>query len=581
MSTTNDPMRVMSDLKPQLLDDLAAQGYRHRRQADLATVAAEARSARFAEPGSGSQHGPRRDYSRRRHPAFGVRFWVPVGVTPRAAKLFRTAPREEHYPERPVAPRPWNPLARVRPGWRLGVTVSAAAALAAGIVVAVHPSAPVVLTAQLLANRASAAALAQPAVSPGQWVYRVVEWNTPDASKGTPTLSTQAVWETADGNLTYSATDVYSEGDAGSDFPSYSQLGSLPRDPAALDAYLERTGDAALAFSKIEGMLSNYVLPPALQAEVYQALALLPGIKVDSHATAIDGRAGVAFVMRSTLHSARLEIILNLSTYAFMARATESDHGRWLSETAVERTVIVGAPGSTQPSLTPPTAAELLAERAARAASYITTGLPLAAWVGPSDWLVRNLDTSSGNKTIWATADDLEQASYVNGKLQVCARSAPCAASTQWLMPAGPSYRLVHPVPEGKHMPPALPGSLPQLLAALNSYSTGCTDVAGDCNAVNVIANMDTGYLNSGLTHILSFLVLADIPGVTVQHVTDVAGHADVAFHFPFRDGVTEILLNASTYQVVGYVRGGTETVITKEVAVTAPGSLKPASPPW
>ncbi len=53
--------------------------------------------------------------------------------------------------------------------------------------------------------------------------------------------------------------------------------------------------------------------------------------------------------------------------------------------------------------------------------------------------------------------------------------------------------------------------------------------------------------------------MLADIPGVTVQQVTDVTGQADVAVRFPFTDGVTEILLNASTRQFVGYVRGDHE----------------------
>jgi hypothetical protein len=72
------------------------------------------------------------------------------------------------------------------------------------------------------------------------------------------------------------------------------------------------------------------------------------------------------------------------------------------------------------------------------------------------------------------------------------------------------------------------------------------------------------------------FLMLADAPGVTVQQVTDVTGQADVAFRFPFTDGVTEILLGAHTHQLVGYVRNGIETVITKEVTVSGPGSHTP-----
>lgn len=89
---------------------------------------------------------------------------------------------------------------------------------------------------------------------------------------------------------------------------------------------------------------------------------------------------------------------------------------------------------------------------------------------------------------------------------------------------------------------------------------------------------MDTGYVNNGIAPPSTFLALADVPGVTVQRVTDVTGQADLAFRFPFTDGITEILFNASTYALVGYVRDGIETVITKEVPVTGPGSVKPLS---
>jgi hypothetical protein len=493
---------------------------------------------------------------------------VPVAVTRRARELFLAGLREDPHPERSVASRR-NRLAQGRLGWRLGLAVSAAAALAAGILVAAQPSGE--LTVQLLADRASAAALAQPTVSPGQWVYRVVDSYRRGAPKGSPASSTEAGWETADGTLTYGHN--WSRG-AGGNLPSYSRLASLPGDPAALDRYLERTGNPVYpsldprvmsAFAQIRGMLSNYVLPPALEAEAYQALALLPGIQVESHVTAIDGQSGVAFMLPHTPHGDDAEIILNPYTYAYMAQADGLDGpGPGGFEVAVERMVIVAGPGSTRPSLTPPTRAELLAEQAYGALSSFT-GTPLRTWVLPGSWILRDLATSSGDQEVWATADDSEQASYVNGRLRVCARSAACARSTSWLMPAGP---------------PALPGSLPQLLTALNSYSTGCQDVAGDCNAVNAIASMDIAYLGSGRAPALSFLVLAGIPGVTVQQVTDVTGHADIAFRFPFTDGVTEILLNAGTRQFVGYARDGSQTVVTREEAVTGPGSLTPASPP-
>jgi len=470
--------------------------------------------------------------------------------------------------------------ARARLAWTLGLSVAVAAALVAGVMVAVQPSSPAVLTAQLLADRASAAALAQPAVSPGQWVYRVLDWKAPVFRKAGSTVHTQAGWETADGLVTYGNAGTLG---AGGDLPSYSQLESLPSSPAALDAYLERTQgktypaldpQAMSVFVTIRGMLENYVVPPALQAEMYQALALLPGVAVDSHVTAIDGRVGVAFVMPHDSRGSVSEIILNPSTYAFMADAMFGDHGTLNIEEAVVEQVIVGAPGSTQPDLTPPGPAELLAEQAARGVESIPDDSTNALALLPSQaygatWVLRQLRTATGSQTVWATGDDSQQASYVDGTLAVCARTAACAASTRWLMPAGPGYSIVMP----QDAPSKLPSSIPQLLATLNSYSTGCADVAGDCNAVNAIVNMAFGYV----TQIGGswFLLLASIPGVTVAHLTDVTGQADIALRFPFRDGVTEILFKASDYALVGYVRDGVQTVLTKAIAVTGPGSLK------
>ena len=527
---------------------------------------------------------------------------VPVGVTPRAERLFLTGLREDQYSERADVPRPRRRMTRIWSSpWQLGIAAAVAAAVAAGVLVAVQSPAPpdrpasaasatpstpstsaATTAVQLLADRASAAALTRPAVSGGQWVYRVVETRVPFRPKGRPSTLTEAGWETADGRVTYG--DNSSVGvDTGDYIPSYSQLGSLPTSPAALNAYFVRLvyphskarplqKDLA-AFSVIDDMLENYVLPPKLQAEIYQALAAIPIVTVDPHVTAIDGQAGAAFVLPATPQSEKQEIILNSSDYQFLGHAVWGASSSVLMETAVVKMVIVGAPGSTQPSLTPPTAAELLAEQADRAVTFTNNFPPL---VRPGTWMLRDLDTSSGQQTIWATADDSEQASYVNGQLQVCARTAACAASTQWLMPAGPSYSLVNPPDPGTGS--QLPQTLPQLLAALNAYQTRCADTAGDCNAVNAMLNIMVGYANRGGSDGNWFLMLADVPGVTAQPVTDVSGQADVALRYPFADGITEILFNASTHELAGYVRDGVETVVSKEVAVSGPGSTTPLS---
>ena len=66
--------------------------------------------------------------------------------------------------------------------------------------------------------------------------------------------------------------------------------------------------------------------------------------------------------------------------------------------------------------------------------TYALALLPSQAY--GSTWVLRQLDTPAGSQAAWATGDDSQQASYVDGKLQVCARTAACAASTRWLMPA-------------------------------------------------------------------------------------------------------------------------------------------------
>jgi hypothetical protein len=111
----------------------------------------------------------------------------------------------------------------------------------------------------------------------------------------------------------------------------------------------------------------------------------------------------------------------------------------------------------------------------------------------------------------------------------------------------------------------------------LNTYRTGCADVAGDCNAVNVAANVLTGYGNYPYLDATWFLALADVPGVSLQHITDAAGQQDIAFTVPSQDGVTAILVNASLLntgeiQYEGYVRNGQQTLVVSQALVSGPG---------
>ena len=506
---------------------------------------------------------------------------VPLRVSPHAEELF-DAGIHNHFAERSVVRPPRNLLARVRMRvpWRLAVATGLAGGLAVGLLAAVQPSGPPpVLTAKLLADRASAAALTGPTVPAGKWIYQQTLSYTASPPKGFPAKLTQRTWSTADGSLSYQDGGVWAFGPGHS---LYSKLSSLPSDPVALDQYLAelsypnanatQTNKDVADFFTIEGLLSGDILPPSLTAELYQALGDIPTIQVKSHVTDIAGRAGVAFVLPETTQSANLEIILDASDYHYLAQAVwEPSNGSPNSaipftETALLRTTLVSGPGSTQADPAPPSAAELAAEQAAMASLNAhesePSGLP-----DPGQWIYRKL----GTREVWARADDTKQASYVNGTLVTCARSADCATNTRWLMSAGPAYSVLYP-PGPIRGPASLPGDPQALLGKLNTYNTGCTDSVGYCNAVGVFANMLMGYGNVGISPFIWCFSLADVPGVVVKHITDFAGRADVEFSFAFTDGITGILFDARTYQFAGYVKGGAQTLLLQQANVSGPG---------
>jgi hypothetical protein len=527
---------------------------------------------------------------------------VPDRGTARAEEIFRNALIKDLSSERnPAARFRWLRRPRqLRPAWRVAIAVPLALGLAAGVIVAVLPSSPPVLTVQLLADRAAAAALARPATSAGQWVYEVSESSTTGRPGGAPNPFVQDGWMTADGTLSYGA------GSIGDPIFPYNKIGSLPRDPAKLNAYFvsldpaKTDNKSVVEFSQIESMLFGMVLPPWLQAEMYHALALIPTIQVRQNVKDIAGRAGVAFVLPPTGQSEKLEIILDASDYHLLAQGSWDNPSTPAPshEDAILKEYLVTELGSTQPSTAQPSAVELAAERVTFADTHLREP---PRFFPASQWLYRDLRSGGKDQEIWATADDSSQAEYVNGTLQVCKRTDPCAASEQWLMPAGPSYTLIYPPyqpltqSELKQLrkdtvkqrqaalrklfkqTPTLPEYPRQLLDKLDTYSTGCADVAAGCNAVNVTANVLTGYGNRPGTAGNFFLALADVPGVSVQHITDAAGQRDIEFTFPFKDGVTALLvnatsLNAGTVEYEGYVRDGQQTLVLNQALVSGPG---------
>ena len=275
-----------------------------------------------------------------------LRAEVPLAApSPRAEQLFRAGLANTQSSERTRSSRP---AARRFSGWRgrwgllaprTAVAVGLAAAVTAGILIAVllsgQPStvppaqaSGKAMSVQLLADLAAKAAQSGPSVQPGQWVYRKVMFYPPRMTEDT--------WTTADGTKQY-VVDVESGESTTDTSPKYSQLGSLPKDPAALDAYLAHLAypnpDATKAnkdvadFSTIEIMLANYVLTPALTAELYHALADIPTVTAKTDVTDIDGRSGIAFVLPATPQSVNLEIIVSSTDYRMLAQAAWGNGG--------------------------------------------------------------------------------------------------------------------------------------------------------------------------------------------------------------------------------------------------------------
>jgi hypothetical protein len=542
---------------------------------------------------------------------------VPLGVSPHAEELFR-AGLKDHSDERARLPRtrttlarrPFarRPFARIGMRWRLALAAGLAAGLALGVLAAVQPSGqrpgqpagqpsaqaigqPSVLTARMLADRAAAAALTGPTVPAGKWVYQRTVTYSASPPRGIPARLTQDIWSTADGSLEYQGGGWSRNAVQ----PAlYRELSSLPANPVAIDRYLARlsypnanatrTNDEVAAFTTIEQLLSSAILPPSLNAELYRALGDIPTVEVRSHVTDIDGRAGVAFVLPENSQSANQEIILDAKDYGYLAQAAwQPSNGTPNSaipftETAVLHTTLVYGPGRTAADPAPPSQAVLAAEQAAIA--VLAAGNPGqgTALTDPGQWIYRKLAVAGGTSEVWARVDDTSQASYVHGRLVTCARSASCASGATWLMPAGPAYPVVYPSGAAARNP-QLPDDPQALLDKLNTYPVGCADTAADCNAVSVFAHLLVGYGNTllgygniGVSPLTWYFSLADVPGVTIKHVTDAAGRADVEFSFPLTSGVTAILYNARTYQFAGYLDNGAVTLLLQQANVAAPG---------
>ncbi|MER6942756.1 CU044_5270 family protein [Nonomuraea sp. NPDC000554] len=193
--------------------------------------------------------------------------------------------------------------------------------------------------AQAVLNKAAGVAQGREFVAPraDQWIYLEVRGQYQRPGDGetvtpqTPLKTTvTADWTRADGKVLANFEDgkLVTSPTGGAMPPNdYPTIASLPTDPDALLSWFrERTRRAPWNstqqdvetdnFRMLSGLLANNLVPPALEAAIYKAMAKIPGVTVNEGARDIEGRPALAVtrVIEGWLSS---EILIDPITYTF------------------------------------------------------------------------------------------------------------------------------------------------------------------------------------------------------------------------------------------------------------------------
>ena len=238
----------------------------------------------------------------------------------RAALLNRAAPRR-----RALAPR-------------LAAAAALALAIAAGLAVLADPDGgpQVPIASAAVLERAAAVAERRPFTPPRdhQWIYIEDRITWPEGAE------TRRTWRRADGGAVASTRTGRLEIEhmrpskrrprsvVVGPLAGYRTLAALPTDPDALLRWAYRQAEDITGagvtehgdvYAIFEGMLSDNVLPPDLEAAIYRALKQVPGVAVET----IDVRGRSLLVLGQTEDWLREELLLDPETYAYRGeRAT-------------------------------------------------------------------------------------------------------------------------------------------------------------------------------------------------------------------------------------------------------------------
>lgn len=170
-----------------------------------------------------------------------------------------------------------------------------------------------------------------------QWIY--IEMNTQSRGKGfkrgtrftpqTPLKKTvDEFWTRADGKrVGYMVRGKLMTTNPGVRSPenTYALVAALPTDPDKLLARFRKINAVrdkdpdGWVFQRFDVTLHQNIVPPAQEAAIFQAMAKLPGVKVDESAVDVEGRPALS-VSRVMDGWRKFEILLDPATYAYRGR---------------------------------------------------------------------------------------------------------------------------------------------------------------------------------------------------------------------------------------------------------------------
>jgi hypothetical protein len=227
-----------------------------------------------------------------------------------------------------------TPVRRTRPLRYAAVGLAAAAALAAGLVVAPTSTGPSAATVLDRAALTLAGEPTPPAPDPHDWIYDRALYLDP--ATGQAGTHPGEGWSRFDGEL---FADRRPDGRVEVQGIEYSPLGTpqqwwdmlagLPEQPADVLTYLRENGlyaskgatQADRDFDEVtQALTAGTFVPPGDRARLYLALATIPGVGVDEHASPdLVGRPvlSITFTGDTTLGRAgdRWELLLDPTTY--------------------------------------------------------------------------------------------------------------------------------------------------------------------------------------------------------------------------------------------------------------------------